>query len=46
MAGHSNVIYWLELNGYDPSPDRVERVLQAAKNSPRILSEAQIRAVL
>jgi 2-isopropylmalate synthase len=46
MAGHSNVIYWLELNGYDPSADRVERVLQAAKNSPRILSEAQIRAVL
>jgi 2-isopropylmalate synthase len=46
MAGHSNVIYWLELNGYDPSPDRVERILQAAKNSPRILSEAQIRAVL
>ncbi|HJV37881.1 MAG TPA: LeuA family protein [Geothrix sp.] len=46
MAGHSNVVYWLELNGYDPSPDRVERILQAAKNSPRILSEAEIRAVL
>ncbi|WP_243321187.1 MULTISPECIES: LeuA family protein [Geothrix] len=46
MAGHSNVVYWLELNGYDPSPDRVERILQAAKNSPRILSEGEIRAVL
>jgi 2-isopropylmalate synthase len=46
MAGHSNVVYWLEMNGYDPSPDRVDRILQAAKNSPRILSESEIRAVL
>ena len=46
MAGHSNVVYWLEMNGYDPSADRVDRILKAAKNSPRILSEAEIRAVL
>ena len=46
MAGHSNVVYWLEMNGYDPSPDRVDRILQAAKNSPRILTEAEIRAVV
>ena len=46
MAGHSNVVYWLEMNGYDPSPDRVDRILQAAKNSPRILSESEIRAVV
>ena len=46
LAGHSNVIYWLEMNGYDPSPDRVDRILQTAKNSSRILSEAEIRAVL
>ncbi|MFZ1377265.1 MAG: LeuA family protein [Geothrix sp.] len=46
LAGHSNVVYWLEMNGYDPSPERVDRILQAAKNSPRILSESEIRAVL
>jgi 2-isopropylmalate synthase len=46
MAGHSNVIYWLEMNGYDPSPDRVDRILQFAKNSTRILSETEIRAVV
>jgi len=46
MAGHSNVIYWLEMNGYDPNPERVDRILKAAKNSPRILSEAEIRAVV
>jgi len=46
MAGHSNVVYWLEMNGYDPSPERVDRILQAAKNSPRILTEVEIRTVL
>jgi 2-isopropylmalate synthase len=46
LAGHSNVIYWLEMNGYDPNPSRVDRILQFAKNSARILSEAEIRAVL
>ncbi len=46
LAGHSNVIYWLEMNGYDPSPERVDRILQVAKNSPRILSEMEIRAVV
>ncbi|HEY3399121.1 MAG TPA: LeuA family protein [Geothrix sp.] len=46
LAGHSNVVYWLEMNGYDPSADRVDRILQTAKNSPRILSETEIRAVL
>jgi 2-isopropylmalate synthase len=46
MAGHSNVIYWLELNGYDPSPERVDRILKIAKNSPRILTETEIRAVV
>jgi len=46
MAGHSNVVYWLEMNGYDPNPVRVDRILQFAKNSPRILSEAEIRAVI
>jgi 2-isopropylmalate synthase len=46
LAGHSNVIYWLEMNGYDPNPSRVDRILQFAKNSARILSETEIRAVL
>lgn len=46
LAGHSNVVYWLEMNGYDPNPERVERILKIAKNSPRILTEAEIRAVI
>jgi 2-isopropylmalate synthase len=46
LAGHSNVIYWLEMNGYDPNPVRVDRILRTAKNSARILSEVEIRAAL
>jgi 2-isopropylmalate synthase len=46
VAGHSNVLYWLEMNGYDPTVERIERILALAKQSRRLLSEAEIRAVL
>lgn len=46
VAGHSNVIYWLELHGYDPTTDRIERILGLAKKSHRILTEAEIESVL
>jgi 2-isopropylmalate synthase len=46
MAGHSNVAYWLEMNGFDVNQDRVERILGLAKRSDRILSEDEIRAAL
>jgi len=46
VAGHSNVLYWLEMNGYDPTVERIERILALAKQSRKILSEAEIRAVL
>jgi 2-isopropylmalate synthase len=46
VAGHSNVAYWLELNGFDSSPDRIERVLKLAKQSARILTDDEIRAAL
>ena len=46
VAGHSNVIYWLEMNGYDASPERIERILALAKKSHRILSETEIETAL
>lgn len=46
VAGHSNVLYWLEMNGYDPTVDRIERILALAKLSRKLLTEAEIRAVL
>lgn len=46
VAGHSNVVYWLEMNGYDANPERIERILALAKKSHRILTEAEIEAAL
>ena len=46
MAGHSNVIYWLEMNGFDVNPDRVERILGLAKRGDHILSEDEIRSAI
>ncbi len=46
VAGHSNVIYWLEMNGYDANDERVGRILDRAKHSNRILNDAEILALL
>lgn len=46
VAGRSNVVFWLEMNGYDASPERIERILNLAKKSHRILTEAEIEAAL
>ncbi|MBL0313173.1 MAG: 2-isopropylmalate synthase [Holophagaceae bacterium] len=46
VAGHSNVIYWLEMNGHDVSDDRVNRILDRAKHSNRILTDAELEALL
>ena len=46
VAGHSNVVYWLEMNGHDVNDERVERILDRAKHSNRILTDAEIEALL
>jgi 2-isopropylmalate synthase len=42
MSGKSNVIYWLEKRGIEPSEERVERILSRAKQSPSVLSEDEV----
>ena len=46
VAGHSNVVYWLEINGHDTSPERIERILAKAKQGNRVLTDDEIRAML
>jgi 2-isopropylmalate synthase len=46
MSGESNVVYWLESHGIEPSPERVQAVFRYAKSVDRVLSESEIRAVL
>jgi len=42
MSGKSNVIWFLERRGVTPSDEAVERVLQLAKTTPRLLTEDEV----
>jgi 2-isopropylmalate synthase len=42
MSGASNVIYYLRARGLPHGPEVVEAVLAAAKQSERLLSEAEV----
>ena len=42
MSGKSNVIYWLEKRGLEPTDERVERIFAAAKQADRLLTEEEI----
>src|SRR5271167_58435 len=42
MSGKSNVQFWLERNGIPATDELVERIYQRAKNSDRMLTDAEI----
>ncbi len=42
MSGKSNVAYFLQKRGYEPSDDAIERVIARATPTPRRLTEAEI----
>jgi 2-isopropylmalate synthase len=42
MCGKSNVVWWLEQNGYDVTEDRVERLFQAAKAARKLLEDDEL----
>ena len=46
MSGESNVVYWLEQRGIDPQPLLVRAILEQAKRSDHLLTEAEILAVV
>jgi 2-isopropylmalate synthase len=46
MSGESNVVFWLESRDIIASPARVQAVFQRAKSTDRVLSDAEILAVL
>jgi len=45
MSGKSNVIFWLESHGLEPTDERVDRIFVAAKESNRLLDDGEIRAL-
>jgi 2-isopropylmalate synthase len=45
MSGKSNVVYWLEKRGIRGDESLVNRILDAAKKSTRVLTDAEILAL-
>jgi isopropylmalate/homocitrate/citramalate synthase len=42
MSGKSNVIFWLERRGIEPTESRVERIFAVAKQSASVLAEEEV----
>lgn len=45
MSGKSNVLFWLEKNGMPVSDALLHRILAAAKESSRVLTDAELHAL-
>ncbi len=46
MSGESNVVFWLESRKITPTLERVQSILHRAKSVDRMLTDAEIQAVL
>ena len=46
MSGESNVIFWLQSRGIEPTPERVKTVFELAKSVDRVLSDEEIQSAL
>jgi 2-isopropylmalate synthase len=46
MSGKSNVIYWLEKRGIEPSEDRVTRIYDRAKQASAVLADEEIMLLI
>src|SRR5712675_3292183 len=45
MSGKSNVLFWLERHGIPADDALVTRIFDAAKQSPRVLTESEVQAL-
>ena len=45
MSGESNVVFWLEHRGLEPTRERVMRIMTSAKASDRLLSDEELHAL-
>ncbi|HKP84804.1 MAG TPA: LeuA family protein [Blastocatellia bacterium] len=46
MSGKSNVIFWLERRGIEPVEECVERIFNHAKQSERVLTDEEVKALI
>jgi len=45
MSGESNIVFWLETNGFEATRERVARILERAKASDRLLNAEELAAL-
>jgi 2-isopropylmalate synthase len=45
MSGKSNVIFWLESHGFEPTAERVARIFDRAKESDRLLTAEELHGL-
>jgi isopropylmalate/homocitrate/citramalate synthase len=45
MSGESNVVFWLESNGFEATKERIARVFDRAKGSDRLLTQDELRTL-
>ncbi len=43
LSGKSNVVYWLEKQGVEPTDELVEKIFARAKQADRLLTEVELR---
>lgn len=46
MSGKSNVIFWLERNGIEPTAERLERIFNHAKQSNSVLTDEEVMRLI
>jgi 2-isopropylmalate synthase len=46
MSGKSNVVYWLESRGIEPTDERVTRIYEQAKKAAGVLDEHEVLALV
>ena len=46
MSGRSNVVHWLEKNGYQADTDLVEHLFEVAKSKRRMMDNEEVRAAV
>ena len=45
MSGESNIVFWLEHRGFEPTRERVTRIMTRAKASDRLLTDEELNAL-
>ena len=46
MAGRSNIVWWLEQNGYETSKDLVEHIFEVAKSQRRNMEDKEVKSAV